>query len=389
MNTPPPALPLWARIGNTLGPFHGYSAPRTAPRLAKDFLRDLGILFSSSLPWVLVFFVATLEVFDVFKLRRMVATLFVYGLEWPWEIGVTLSGPLALFAWTVVVALLLVPAIALLRRTTDHSRDTGRDLMRRYAAFTAMVIGIGMFLSLTVMFSFTAVMILFALVWTLPLGLLVLVALYRVRSGRSFAALALPACGASGLHVLWIALTLSALGGAGLISRAVIEVPTLAQQELSGMKFSADGKEILLRYRFSDSTSVVDIASGTVAEDRARTFPSSNEPFEGNTRFILTDGMEIAHEGKAIEFRWGNERRLVQGHRPMETKAIALSPDGALLASCGTDNVVRLWRPGDGALHKTLWGHSDDVLGVAFSPDGKTLASASKDGTVRLWDCLR
>ncbi|NMB74821.1 MAG: hypothetical protein GYA21_06790 [Myxococcales bacterium] len=389
MTPPPPSLPFWARTANTLGPFHGYSAPRTAPRLAKDFLRDLGILFSSSLPLVLVFFVAALEVFDVFKLRRLVATLFVYGLEWPWEIGVMLSGPLALFAWTVVVAVLLVPAIALLHRTTDHSRSTGRDLMRRYVGFTATVIGTGMFLSLAVMFSFTLVMVLFALVWTLPLGLFVLVAIYRVRSGRSFAALAVPAGGAIGLHVLWIAIVLGALGSAGLVSRAVIEVPTLAQQELGGMKFSADGKEILLRYRFGDATSVVDIASGTVSEDRARTFPSSDEPFKGNARFVLTDGMEIAHEGGAIEFRWGNERRLVQGHRPMETKAIALSPDGALLASCGTDNVVRLWRPGDGTLHKTLWGHSDDVLGVAFSPDGKTLASASKDGTLRLWDRFR
>jgi WD40 repeat protein len=35
---------------------------------------------------------------------------------------------------------------------------------------------------------------------------------------------------------------------------------------------------------------------------------------------------------------------------------------------------------------RTLYGHTDAVLGVAFSPDGQYLVTASKDGTARLWD---
>jgi WD40 repeat protein len=46
---------------------------------------------------------------------------------------------------------------------------------------------------------------------------------------------------------------------------------------------------------------------------------------------------------------------------------------------------VRLWRVADGALLRTLEGHTSSVWGVAFSPDGQTLASGSGDETVRLW----
>jgi len=46
---------------------------------------------------------------------------------------------------------------------------------------------------------------------------------------------------------------------------------------------------------------------------------------------------------------------------------------------------VRLWRAADGALLRTLEGHTAGVWSVAFSPGGETLASGSWDNTVRLW----
>ncbi|MCU0545746.1 MAG: NACHT domain-containing protein [Oscillatoriaceae cyanobacterium Prado104] len=67
--------------------------------------------------------------------------------------------------------------------------------------------------------------------------------------------------------------------------------------------------------------------------------------------------------------------------------AVAFSPDGKLLATCGSDSVVRCWEVTSGREILTCKGHRDWVRSVAFSSDGKTLASSSSDRTVKLWDC--
>jgi WD40 repeat protein len=73
---------------------------------------------------------------------------------------------------------------------------------------------------------------------------------------------------------------------------------------------------------------------------------------------------------------------------------VAFSPSAALLASAGSDGVVRLWACPAGEdvpsrPERELKGHSGPVWGVAFSPDGQSLASAGEDGTVRLWEAGR
>jgi WD40 repeat protein len=66
---------------------------------------------------------------------------------------------------------------------------------------------------------------------------------------------------------------------------------------------------------------------------------------------------------------------------------VAYSPDGATLASAGSDGTLRLWNVADGQpIGDPLGGHDDRVRSVAFSPDGAAVASGSDDGTVQLWD---
>ena len=67
-------------------------------------------------------------------------------------------------------------------------------------------------------------------------------------------------------------------------------------------------------------------------------------------------------------------------------------PLGVLWAPAGnrmyvplTDKTVRVYDPNSGGHVATLSGHTDWVYGVALSPDGAKLATASADGTVKLW----
>ena len=66
--------------------------------------------------------------------------------------------------------------------------------------------------------------------------------------------------------------------------------------------------------------------------------------------------------------------------------ALAISPDGKLLASGHYNGTVELQDIKTGQTRHTLTGHSARVDAVVISADGQTLASSSSDGMVKLWD---
>lgn len=65
--------------------------------------------------------------------------------------------------------------------------------------------------------------------------------------------------------------------------------------------------------------------------------------------------------------------------------SVAVSPNGAYIATASLDGSVQLWRP-DGSLVATMQGHKDRAWSVTFSPDSSTLMSAGADGNINLWD---
>lgn len=77
--------------------------------------------------------------------------------------------------------------------------------------------------------------------------------------------------------------------------------------------------------------------------------------------------------------------RTLTGHTA-PVRAVAVSPDGAYLASGSSDCTVKLWNYATGVCVATLRGHQERVWSVTWSPDGRSLASGSSDTTIRLWN---
>jgi YD repeat-containing protein len=74
----------------------------------------------------------------------------------------------------------------------------------------------------------------------------------------------------------------------------------------------------------------------------------------------------------------------LNGHVGAVTCAI-YSPDGALVASAGTDGTVRLWRASDGSPVRVLTAHRGPARSVHFARDGALLTTSGDDGTFRIW----
>ena len=66
-------------------------------------------------------------------------------------------------------------------------------------------------------------------------------------------------------------------------------------------------------------------------------------------------------------------------------EAVALSPNGKVIATGHGDGTLRLWAARNGRPLLVRPGHEGHVVAVAYSPDGKLIATGSNDGTGRLW----
>lgn len=98
------------------------------------------------------------------------------------------------------------------------------------------------------------------------------------------------------------------------------------------------------------------------------------------------DGQTIAHamKGESKILVWDVEtwkvRYTLEKHS-QAIKAIAISPDGKILASSSEDGNINLWDLGTGKLLRSIKGDG----AIVFSPDNKKLVSVSQDNIIQLW----
>ena len=76
--------------------------------------------------------------------------------------------------------------------------------------------------------------------------------------------------------------------------------------------------------------------------------------------------------------------RSVKAHEGGMT-ALAISPDGLLIATGGADNYIRLWYRPTGQMLSEVKAHGAAVSSLQFTRDGATLVSGGADRLVRIW----
>ena len=177
--------------------------------------------------------------------------------------------------------------------------------------------------------------------------------------------------------------------------------------DTTSVAFSPDGRMIAtghgkaiqtrVSFRFSGSARIWDVAAGRLQKvlgKRSRDVraiaisPDGRMIATGYGRTIPAATGFLSSGSVQIWDIAGGVRELALGGRWDSVTSVAFSWDGRMLAAGLSNSTARIWELAGGREPKVIGDHSDGVTAVAFSPDGRLLATASGgwDSTARIWD---
>lgn len=144
-----------------------------------------------------------------------------------------------------------------------------------------------------------------------------------------------------------------------------------------------------------------------VDNDRQRTniieFGPSASPVQRSGRTDIPDSVALSADGRIALSAGGSEKdhtvrvwdvangallRTLIGHTS-QVWSVSVSADGRTAVSGGPDQTVRVWDVNEGICLRTFTDHTDKVDAVAVSADGRLAFSGSRDKSVRVWDLTR
>ena len=180
-------------------------------------------------------------------------------------------------------------------------------------------------------------------------------------------------------------------------SKAVLNVP--GGSTLNAAALSADGSTLAV---LGDDglITVWEVARGQIESGAD---PAASIDTAGSAKRALAlspDGALVATDDGANIQIWdvdtGQAVQKLQGYWEDETEedwlghekqvtVLAISPDGTLLASGGADKIVAFWDLASGEVQWTGEGHFGSITALVFDAQGKSVMSGSGDNKAKIW----
>lgn len=160
--------------------------------------------------------------------------------------------------------------------------------------------------------------------------------------------------------------------------------PLLPPTQVTRVRFSPDGKQLAAAC-FDGTVKRWDVSGKEPTELPAL---GGHNGWVTNLAFAA-DRLLFSADSWGRVSAWSGEKRLwsVEAAHDGWIRALAVSADGAQLATCGKDGFVRVWNAADGKKS----GERDlkaDVLSVGFTSDGKRALAGDVFGTIREFDLI-